>query len=87
MTEVTDTRSRTGLRPVEHVCNLGVCGPNVVMVHMVHCTVREIRLLADSGTNVITARPFHNPLLGGAVLLTAVARTVQSSQATRHSYC
>jgi 5-methylthioadenosine/S-adenosylhomocysteine deaminase len=51
--EVTDTRAKTGRRPVEHVCNLGCCGPNVVMVHMVHCTDREIRLLADSGTNVI----------------------------------
>lgn len=51
--EVTDTRARSGRRPVEHLHHLGVVGPNVVMVHMVHVADREIELLASSGTNVI----------------------------------
>jgi len=51
--EVTDTRMRSGLRPVEHLHELGVLGPNVVMVHMVHVADREIALLAKSKANVI----------------------------------
>jgi len=51
--EVTDTRMRTGCRPVENLGRIGVLGRNTVLVHMVHVTDREIHLLADSGTNVI----------------------------------
>jgi cytosine/adenosine deaminase-related metal-dependent hydrolase len=51
--EVTDTRMKSGQRPVEHLHHLGVVGPNVVMVHMVHVADREIDLLASTGTNVI----------------------------------
>ena len=51
--EVTDTRSRTGLRPVENLHKIGVMGPNVVLVHMVHVADREIELLAATDTNVI----------------------------------
>jgi len=38
---------------VEHLHKLGVMGPNVVMVHMLHVADREIRLLAETKTNVI----------------------------------
>jgi len=51
--EVTDTRSRTGLRPVENLHKIGVMGSNVVLVHMVHVADREIELLAATDTNVI----------------------------------
>jgi 5-methylthioadenosine/S-adenosylhomocysteine deaminase len=51
--EVTDTRARTGCRPVENMHKIGVMGPNVVMVHMVHVADREISLLSETGTNVI----------------------------------
>jgi 5-methylthioadenosine/S-adenosylhomocysteine deaminase len=51
--EVTDTRSRTGHRPVEHMHKIEVMGPNVVFVHMVHVVDREIELLAQTQTNVI----------------------------------
>jgi 5-methylthioadenosine/S-adenosylhomocysteine deaminase len=51
--EVTDTRMKSGRRPVEHLHHLGVVGPNVVMVHMVHVADREIELLAATNSNVI----------------------------------
>ncbi|TQS43678.1 amidohydrolase family protein [Cryptosporangium phraense] len=41
-----------GRRPVEHLASLGVLGPNVNLVHMVHVDDAEVRLLASSGTNV-----------------------------------
>lgn len=51
--EVTDTRSKTGRRPVENMHAIGALGSNVVLVHMVHVTDREIKMLVDTGTNVI----------------------------------
>jgi 5-methylthioadenosine/S-adenosylhomocysteine deaminase len=51
--EVTDTRMKSGYRPVEHLHRLGIMGPKVVMVHMVHVADREIELLAHTKTNVI----------------------------------
>lgn len=51
--ELLDTRMKTGERPVEHLYKLGVLAPNVVMVHMIQVTDREIRMLRDAGANVI----------------------------------
>jgi cytosine/adenosine deaminase-related metal-dependent hydrolase len=51
--EVTATRGMTGYRPVEHLYRLGVLDSNVSMVHMVHVTDREIRMLAERKANVI----------------------------------
>jgi 5-methylthioadenosine/S-adenosylhomocysteine deaminase len=51
--EVTATRGLTGYRPVEHLYRLGVLDSNVSMVHMVHVTDREIRMLAEAQANVI----------------------------------
>lgn len=50
--EVTDTRMKTGYRPVENLHRLGVLGPNVVLVHMIHVADREIRRLAETRTSV-----------------------------------
>ena len=51
--EVTDTRMRTGNRPVENMYKIGALGSNVVMVHMIHVADREIRMLKETNTNVI----------------------------------
>jgi 5-methylthioadenosine/S-adenosylhomocysteine deaminase len=51
--EVLDTRMKTGNRPVENLYKIGALGRNVVLVHMVHVADREIRMLAETGTNVI----------------------------------
>lgn len=42
-----------GGRPIEHLAKLGVLGPHLSLVHMVHVSEAEIALLADTGTNVI----------------------------------
>ena len=39
-------------RPVEHLADLGVLGPNVVITHLVHVDDSEIGLLAATGTSV-----------------------------------
>jgi 5-methylthioadenosine/S-adenosylhomocysteine deaminase len=51
--EVTATRASTGYRPVEHLYRLGILDSNVSLVHMVHVTDREVRMLAKTGANVI----------------------------------
>lgn len=44
--------AETGRRPVEHLAELGVLGPHLNLVHMVHLDTREAELVAASGTNV-----------------------------------
>lgn len=51
--EVTDTRMKTGYRPVENLYHIGALGRNVCLVHMVHVADREIRMLKETQTNVI----------------------------------
>jgi 5-methylthioadenosine/S-adenosylhomocysteine deaminase len=51
--EVTATRANTGYRPVEHLYRLGILDSNVSLVHMVHVTDREVRMLAKTRANVI----------------------------------
>jgi cytosine/adenosine deaminase-related metal-dependent hydrolase len=54
--EVESIRKRTGRTPIKQLEHLGVLGPNVVLVHMLHVTDEEIEILARTGTHVI-----HNP--------------------------
>jgi 5-methylthioadenosine/S-adenosylhomocysteine deaminase len=54
--EVESIKQRTGHTPIEHLDHLGVLGPNVVLVHMIHVTDSEIDILARTHTNVV-----HNP--------------------------
>lgn len=51
--EVEDCKARTGLRPIEHYSKLGILGPNLTLVHMIHVDKREAELLAESDTNVV----------------------------------
>jgi cytosine/adenosine deaminase-related metal-dependent hydrolase len=44
--------ANTGRRPVEHLADIGVLGPNVNLVHGVHFDDAEVALLAQTGTNV-----------------------------------
>lgn len=44
--------ANTGRRAVEHLSDLGVLGPRLNLVHMVHIDAHEAQLVAASGTNV-----------------------------------
>ncbi|KQM20642.1 amidohydrolase family protein [Novosphingobium sp. Leaf2] len=44
--------THTGQRPVAHLDQLGVLGPHLNLVHMVHIDAQEAALVAHSGTNV-----------------------------------
>lgn len=41
-----------GQRPMVHLNELGVLGPNVILTHAVHVDDTEIQILADTGTSV-----------------------------------
>ena len=44
--------ARTGRRPMEHLADLGVLGPEVLIAHGVHLSDAEVELLVDSRTAV-----------------------------------
>ena len=50
---VHETKARTGYRPVEHLEKLGVLDKNVILVHMVHVSQKEVEMLAKRGTKVV----------------------------------
>lgn len=70
--------ANTGRRPIEHLAELGVLGPNVSLTHVVHAAAAEVRLLAESGTNVI-----HCPFaaLKGGYGATSVGRFPETQAA------
>jgi len=59
--------ANTGKRPIVHLDALGVLGPHLNLVHMVHVDAGEVALLAATGTNVT-----HCP---GAAIRTGLGTT------------
>ena len=59
--------ANTGKRPIVHLDALGVLGPHLNLVHMVHVDAAEVALLAATGTNVT-----HCP---GAAIRTGLGTT------------
>lgn len=55
--EVEDCLSQHGLRPVQWLDQIGVLGPNVVAVHVIHVSDEEIEILAQREVKVV-----HNPV-------------------------
>lgn len=51
--EVLSYRSRTGMRPVEHLNHLGILDSNVVLVHVIHVNDGEIAALRERRANVV----------------------------------
>jgi cytosine/adenosine deaminase-related metal-dependent hydrolase len=51
--EVTGSLKTYGKRPIEHLADLGILGPNLTLVHMIHLDDREVELVIDSGAGVV----------------------------------
>lgn len=51
--EVAAFREKTGKKAVRHLYDLGVLGPNVSLVHMIHVDEEEREILKKTGTNVV----------------------------------
>ena len=50
--EVTSSLKTHGMRPIERMHKLGLLGPNLIAVHMIHVTADEIELMAQLGCTV-----------------------------------
>ena len=50
--EVSDCIQKTGLRPIEFMCQLGVLGEKTILAHCVHLNDNEIKLLRANNTAV-----------------------------------
>lgn len=50
--EIQGSLEHFGLRPIQRLRQLGLLGPNLVAVHMVHLTRDEIELVANQGCHV-----------------------------------
>jgi 5-methylthioadenosine/S-adenosylhomocysteine deaminase len=50
--EVADSLKTHGMRPIERMQKLGLLGPNLIAVHMIHVTADEIELMARLGCTV-----------------------------------
>lgn len=64
--EVELTKKQWGQRPVEHVYDLGLLGPDVVAAHCVWLSDKEIDILAQTGTHIAHC-PVSNAKLGNGV--------------------
>ncbi|PTR16988.1 5-methylthioadenosine/S-adenosylhomocysteine deaminase [Nitrosospira sp. Nsp2] len=50
--EVAGSLKMHGMRPIERMHKLGLLGPNLIAVHMIHVTADEIELMAQLGCTV-----------------------------------
>jgi 5-methylthioadenosine/S-adenosylhomocysteine deaminase len=64
--EADDLFNTNGRRPVEHLHDLGVLGPDFVAVHAVHLSEREKDLLLESNTKVVHCPESNMKLASGA---------------------
>lgn len=60
------TEARFGMRPVDWLAGKGWLGPDVWFAHLVNCTVREVALLAETGTAMAHC-PQANARLGSGI--------------------
>lgn len=66
MSEVENSLERFGKRPTELAYEVGMLGPDVVAAHCVHLSDDEIRMMAETGTN-ISHNPGSNAKLGNGI--------------------
>lgn len=65
--EVYDYKKKVGKRPVEHLHDIGFLNNNGLAAHSAWLTIREVRLLADSGVSVATCPVSNMKLATGGV--------------------
>ena len=51
--EVSGSLRVHGKRPIEHLADLGMLGPGLTLVHMIHLDEREVELIIGSGSAVV----------------------------------
>jgi len=52
-TEVKRSLKMYGKRPIEHLSDLGILGPNLTLVHMIHLDQSEVALIAETDTKIV----------------------------------
>jgi putative selenium metabolism protein SsnA len=73
--DVEDSLKRCGKRVVERLNSFGILGPKTLAIHCVHVDDNEIKLLAETGTNVV-----HNPEsnMGNAVGVSPIKKMLDA---------
>lgn len=51
--EVAMYLGKTGRRPIEHLADLGILGPNLTLIHMIQLKESDVKLVVESGTNIV----------------------------------
>ena len=51
--EATSSQAMYGKAPIEHLADVGILGPRLTLVHMIHLTENEARLIAETDTRVV----------------------------------
>lgn len=72
--EIRTSLSNCGMRPVERLRKLGLLGPSLIGVHMVHLTEAEIVLLAKQGCTVAHCPSSNLKLASGFAPIAALLR-------------
>ncbi len=65
--EVNEHKRQTGLRPAEWLSNIGVLGPRLVTAHSAWLTLREVRLMGESGMSISSCPASNMKLATGGV--------------------
>jgi 5-methylthioadenosine/S-adenosylhomocysteine deaminase len=72
--EIRDSLAQHKLRPLARMQRLGLVGPNLIAVHMVHLTPEEIALVVERGVHVAHCPTSNLKLGSGIAPLAALAR-------------
>ncbi|MBM4407840.1 MAG: amidohydrolase family protein [Chloroflexi bacterium] len=51
--EAESSRAMYGKAPIEHLADVGILGPRLTLVHMIHLTENEARLVVETDTRVV----------------------------------
>ncbi len=72
--EIRESLAQHRLRPLARMQNLGLLGPNLIAVHMVHLTPEEIELVAERGVHIAHCPTSNLKLASGIAPVAALTR-------------